>query len=632
MSCAEALPSTDELVSWGYVASQYDQYADIWKPEDKVPGVQPRHWDEEDIKIRYNGTQVRGWVQKTDRGDYAGYSLCPTQYPKWGKRYIPPDLAKRKMLCRFIDTATALPLGECYAKTHPMTRTQDREARTALLKYIGELGLMAGSEMGVDWAVPYICYCEGMLSPVGYRNPAAGNLLPNMEPVPDTLDYMLNPAVRVPLWELVYHDCTVSYWYWGDATNTFVDLWPVRNAFNALYATPPIYMILKHEQTYLDQRDRIVRTDRFLRPIFDAVGFAEMLDHEFLSDDRKLQATQFADGTRVVVNFSDEGRACGGVTIGPLSFAIFRAGQVRPGEPAVGLRPQPITLQPVTIRTPVRRSSDMQDGQDLSRIALKIRAPWMQDSVELRFPEVLVSSMGYHFLDHYRTTIEPLSELDPYPQWQRDEADRALHYECTTPEGLQFAARATPGLTEVALQFRVKNLADRPISYISANSCLNLQGSRLFAHKWDLAHLFLTFGGKYQSLANSTPTPQQMGRQPWLVILSREGAKTWTGPRDMGTSWVIDQIADDDNLMGATSTDTTHLIAYTWDQPPQALMTNCGFPCLHTGTSASPELQPGDVHIWHGKVYLMRNDPEALVARRRADAAIWAGGGTSPPR
>ena len=100
----------------------------------------------------------------------------------------------------------------------------------------------------------------------------------------------------------------------------------------------------------------------------------------------------------------------------------------------------------------------------------------------------------------------------------------------------------------------------------------------------------------------------------------------------MGTSWVIDQIADDDNLMGATSTDTTHLIAYTWDQPPQALMTNCGFPCLHTGTSASPELQPGDVHIWHGKVYLMRNDPEALVARRRADAAIWAGGGTSPPR
>ena len=35
-----------------------------------------------------------------------------------------------------------------------------------------------------------------------------------------------------------------------------------------------------------------------------------MLGHEFVSEDRAVQRTQFANGTTVVVNFSDEPRSC----------------------------------------------------------------------------------------------------------------------------------------------------------------------------------------------------------------------------------------------------------------------------------------------------------------------------------
>jgi hypothetical protein len=43
-----------------------------------------------------------------------------------------------------------------------------------------------------------------------------------------------------------------------------------------------------------------------------------LLSHEFLSEDGAVQATTFADGTRVMANFADQPRAIDGMgEIGP---------------------------------------------------------------------------------------------------------------------------------------------------------------------------------------------------------------------------------------------------------------------------------------------------------------------------
>ena len=59
---------------------------------------------------------------------------------------------------------------------------------------------------------------------------------------PDLAKFQVGGKYRLPLWELVYHDCCVAYWYWGDYNNKLPALWDKRDLFNALYGTPPMYM------------------------------------------------------------------------------------------------------------------------------------------------------------------------------------------------------------------------------------------------------------------------------------------------------------------------------------------------------------------------------------------------------
>lgn len=336
---ADALPSTDEMVAWGWFPTQYDVYSDVWRPEDHVAGVFQRGFDERDLRLDRTGQPVRGWVQVTAEGAFPGYNLCPTRHPAWAARYVAPSLRERTMLGRFIDTTTALPLGECYNPRHPMSRTRDREARLQLLRYAASRGLVVGSEIGVHWGVPVLAYSEGMLSPVGYRHPDAGRLTPDLEPVAATEAYVLNPRARVPLWELVFHDCQIATWYWGDANNTFPAAWPRRNAFNALYALPPIYMVLEDEAVYLAQRDAMVRTDEYLRPLWPVIGFSEMVSHEFLTEDRMLQATDFATGARIVANFASDARDYDGRTVPPLGYLLLEAEEVTAAPSAIAAPP-----------------------------------------------------------------------------------------------------------------------------------------------------------------------------------------------------------------------------------------------------------------------------------------------------
>lgn len=277
-----------------------------------------------------------------------------------------------------------------------------------------------------------------------------------------------------------------------------------------------------------------------------------------------------------------------------------------------------IRLIPMVVDRPLHRQAGMHDGQDLSRIALHIQAPWMTGPVELRFPETLRSSLGMHFLDHYLSSIQPLSEWDRFPDWESDPRTGGVSYDYLTPEGLQVSASATPHGDTVELTFAATNRTGRVIERVEANCCLDLGPCPELNARWDLKRLFMSFGGTLKPLSTTTPTPEQMGRQPWLLILTERGAPTSVLPRVSPTWWRIDQLTDR-NLMAATTADGKHLLGYTWSVEPEALMTNCGNPCLHTGTGFSPRLGPGESFTWHGRIYMLKNDPAELLRRYEED-------------
>jgi len=105
------------------------------------------------------------------------------------------------------------------------------------------------------------------------------------------------------LWELVYHDCVVAQWYWGDYDNKLPAIWDKRDLFNALYGTPPMFMF--DRKTWEANRERFVQSYKTACPVARATGYSEMLDHEFLTRDRSVQRTHFANGVGVIVNFGD---------------------------------------------------------------------------------------------------------------------------------------------------------------------------------------------------------------------------------------------------------------------------------------------------------------------------------------
>jgi hypothetical protein len=176
-----------------------------------------------------------------------------------------------------------------------------------LLRTVSEhFGLVCGSETGHEAAVPYVHYFEGMLSLGPYRIPDAGRRMGEIwEEVPERVaKFQTGHYYRLPLWELVYHDCVVAQWYWGDYNNKLPGLWNRRDLFNALYGTPPMFMFRR--DYWEKNRERFVQSYRTATPVARATGYREMLSHCWLTDDHTVQQTEFKGGVMVTVNFGEE--------------------------------------------------------------------------------------------------------------------------------------------------------------------------------------------------------------------------------------------------------------------------------------------------------------------------------------
>jgi len=205
-----------------------------------------------------------------------------------------------------------------------MTRSESRHWKMELLRFIcEEMKLVTGSETGHDAAVPYVHYFEGMLSLGPYRVPDAGrNMIKAWDEVPERVQkFQVGHKYRLPLCELVYHDCVVAQWYWGDYNNKLPALWDKRDLFNILYGTPPMFMF--NRQIWKKNKTRFVQSYKNVCPVARAVGYAEMTDHCFLTPDRDIQQTTFANGITVTVNFGDKPyRLPDGKEVEPMDYYV----------------------------------------------------------------------------------------------------------------------------------------------------------------------------------------------------------------------------------------------------------------------------------------------------------------------
>lgn len=296
-----------KIAAMGYLPGRYDIYQDVWDPKHSLSWQPTEGWPE-DLVIEPNGDWMKGWAHPDKHPDgsitwYQGGVISSGPGLARAKKKIPADIAQIPYLARFIDTTTASPFREDYNPAHPLTRSQDRANKMALLDFCSkDMKQVVGTETGIDPSVPYIEYYEGMMSLGPFRLPNAGTfMMEYQKPTPDFLKFQVGSMYRIPLWELVYHDCTVAQWYWGDATNKAPEVWDQRDLLNILYGTAPLLMFDRDK--FGREKGRMLQTYKNVCEWVRKIGYDEMLNHEDLTPDHSVQRTSWSSGRSVTVNF-----------------------------------------------------------------------------------------------------------------------------------------------------------------------------------------------------------------------------------------------------------------------------------------------------------------------------------------
>ena len=255
------------------------------------------------------------------------------------------------------------------------------------------------------------------------------------------------------------------------------------------------------------------------------------------------------------------------------------------------------------------------------QLAFEMRARWMKKPIRLRLPETLRSSLGLHFIDHDRKDMPPLSMLEKLPRWKADRRTGEISYECTTTEGITFGGRVRPYEDEVYVEFRARNDTKKVVRNVHIQLCLSMSGSEQFGKTNDLSPELAWIDGKFTSLAETTPTPEQMGKAPWIHLATKAAPRHRGYKHPKGIWWFVDQLADVP-LIARRSADEKHLLAICFEGA-QAIMTNTRIPCLHSASPRVDRLGPGEEAVWRGKIYLMADDPAALKIRHTGDSGKW---------
>jgi len=297
------------LTEHGYLIGEYDSYTDILEGD---PDFQRDHIEDAAYRAQPGAGPLEGW-RTADGVQY--YIRSSALALNAAQAYVPQRLADWKHTSRFIDVSAAINLFEDHHPNHTFDRRRDLEYRRGIFEYMNGLGLVVGTEYGNDWAAGLVDYFEGAMSgPFWWSSwPAAYLMQPTREQLsPEYLKYGMGYERRIPLWELVYHDCAVSTWYWGDNAGFLYQAAPElsdrKDLFNLLYGTVPLFWIDGRGYGWPNNRDRFYKTYHETCKFHEIVGFDELVSHEFLSEDRALQRTRFSSGAAAVVNFADEAR------------------------------------------------------------------------------------------------------------------------------------------------------------------------------------------------------------------------------------------------------------------------------------------------------------------------------------
>lgn len=265
-----------------------------------------------------SGDYLYGWIDKTGN---AAYILCPhfaKKYLDYRMKVYP--LENHPYHARLYDVlaTTSLTEGECYDENHPCSRLETVEIRKEILDYSRKkYRLDVHTEGTAEYLIPYCNTFEGSLSVMNY---------PGVDFRSER--YEMDLSCRIPLWQLVYHNCASTYLHWEHGglehptigyDDAIVMLYGERGMFLPYYETDPWNTGLI---------DSMISRINKLNIVLERVKNDTMENHSFITEDGSVQKTEFSSGLSVTANLSHNAAELEDISLGPWAVLVKQGEQI----------------------------------------------------------------------------------------------------------------------------------------------------------------------------------------------------------------------------------------------------------------------------------------------------------------
>lgn len=242
----------------------------------------------------------------------------------------------------FLDVYAAGMVFDSYRPGATLTQAQNADGNIDASRWLNEtLQLPAGSEDGNATTARGVLFAHGMQTPViGWGDPDMsknlkspyylGRWFPSENPqvffktVPLKEPYRtvhFAPQTRLPLYQAVFHGSVITTHHWLFDSLKLSNVRAENELMQLLYNVPPLYHL--SADTLRQRLPVIVRQDAFFRPLHERLATEAMTDFRWLTEDRMVQQTTFADGTRLVANFDSRERELEGKPLAGQSIRAF---------------------------------------------------------------------------------------------------------------------------------------------------------------------------------------------------------------------------------------------------------------------------------------------------------------------
>lgn len=259
----------DTCDALGYLLAVHDQYRDFY--------LKAVSFDERLTVTRADGSRDEHAEWSGGRQTY----LSPRFAPGYVRRNHDAFAAQGvKIRGAYLDVFAVVPLEESFQPAHPVTRSDCARYRRECFDLLRARGYVTSSEEPADYVVPSIDLVHHGPYPTLPKGYGPGKAL----------------GIPVPLFNLVYHDALLIPWPMADDGG-----WGIPDGDAAW-----LHCLLNAGLPYVSPgaKDEKVERARKAAALALRLGLQEMVNHEFLDAERRLQRTTFADGTQVTADFA----------------------------------------------------------------------------------------------------------------------------------------------------------------------------------------------------------------------------------------------------------------------------------------------------------------------------------------